>query len=142
VHLLVCYLNKLQNARCNDKDWYSHVSYIGIVLYYVYISYSRIIFLILFRVFIVYLGKYIKHIINVVVCYSDPIFDIDELLCFYGVYRNPSSDRVCVFPVPQLLKFVSVQYAAKSFGTLNSTALPANCLYAKRNSCVRTHHAQ
>jgi len=20
VHLLVCYLNKLQNARCNDKD--------------------------------------------------------------------------------------------------------------------------
>jgi len=22
VHLLVCYLNKLQNARCNDKDSY------------------------------------------------------------------------------------------------------------------------
>jgi len=25
VHLLVCYLNKLQNARCNDKD--SSVTY-------------------------------------------------------------------------------------------------------------------
>ena len=26
VRLLVCYLNKLQNARCNDKDGVYHVS--------------------------------------------------------------------------------------------------------------------
>jgi len=25
VHLLVCYLNKLQNARCKDKDFYNYL---------------------------------------------------------------------------------------------------------------------
>jgi len=118
--------------------WYSHyVSYFGIILYYVYISYSHISFVILFRVFNVYLGKYIKYIISVVLCYSDPTFDIDELLCFYGVYRNPPSDRVCAFPVPHLLKFVAVRSAAKSFRTHSSTALPANCLYVKETHVTR-----
>jgi hypothetical protein len=71
--------------------WYSHyVSYL--VLYYIILYY-----IILYYVFNVYLGKYIKYIISVVLCFSDPTFDIDELLCFYGVYRNPPSDRVCFF---------------------------------------------
>jgi len=120
------------------------VSYIGIMLYYIFIYYIILYYIILyyiilFRVFNVYLGKYIKYIISVVLCYSDPTFDIEELLYFCGVYRNPPSDGVCIFPVPQLRKFVAMQSAAKSFGTLSSTALPANCLYVKRNSCDRTH---
>ena len=112
-----------------------------IILYYIILYYiiHVLYYIILFRVFNVYLGKYIKYIISVVLCYSDPTFDIDDLLCFYGVYRNPPSDRVCDFPVPQLPKFVAVQSVVKSFGTHSSTALPANCLYVKRNSCGRTH---
>ena len=34
VHLLVCYLNKLQNARCNDKDTEISVyKYVTLLIY-------------------------------------------------------------------------------------------------------------
>ena len=36
VHLLVCYLDTLQNARCNVKDYKSpvlHTEFIGVITY-------------------------------------------------------------------------------------------------------------